>query len=145
QHIGNERRLGPTQRRYAVLPVEEPRYQLGPQPAAPSANQRDPSGLWHLRRTLTPTLRSDVCRGAPDRCRTSRFLEARTVVILLDHVDHGRNLIALESRVAELTHAPFERVRLLRNERSDLGCDHFAGDRIRYAAHGDVLDVVDLQ
>jgi hypothetical protein len=30
QHIGDESCLRPTQRRYAVLPVEESRYQLGP-------------------------------------------------------------------------------------------------------------------
>ena len=67
------------------------------------------------------------------------------MVLLDDHVDHGRNLVALESCVAELADAQFERLGFLRNERGDLGCDELTGDRVRHAAHRDVLDVVDLQ
>jgi hypothetical protein len=36
------------------------------------------------------------------------------VVILYDHVDNGRNLVALESGVTELADAPFECVEFLR-------------------------------
>src|SRR5262249_57530634 len=100
--------------------VEKPRHQLGCQAGTSPANQRDLSGLWHGRRVLTLYLRSDVgAGGMPKRCLIARFLETRTVMILEDHVDDGGYFVALESRVAKLTHSPFERVGILRPERGD--------------------------
>src|SRR5262249_2234982 len=146
QHVGDESCLRPAQRRYPVLPVEKPRHQFGSQAATPPADQRDLSGLWHCRRVLTLLLRSDVCaRGMSNRCLTARFLETRTVMLLQDHLDDGGYFVALESRAAKLAHSPFERIAILRPERSDFGCDDLAGDRIRLAAHRDVFDVVDLE
>ena len=72
-------------------------------------------------------------------------LETRTVMILHGHIDDGAHLVALKSRVAELSDSPFERVRILRHERGDFCCNDLAGDRIRLAVHGDVFDVVELE
>src|SRR5260370_12755963 len=67
------------------------------------------------------------------------------VMMREEELDGGGYFVAIESGVAKLTHAPFERVGILRPEWGDFGCNDLAGDRIRLAAHRDVFDVVDLQ
>src|SRR5262245_29466090 len=83
--------------------------------------------------------------AGPNWSLIARFLETLTVMILRDHIDDGRHLVALELLAAELAHTPFERIGIFRHQRRDLSCDDLAGDRIRLAAHGDVFDVVELE
>src|SRR3954469_6059195 len=147
QHVGDEGRLGPAQGRYPIPPVEKSRHEFGSQAATTPTNQGDLSGLWHGRPVLTLTnLLSGVGAGTMlNGCLVARFLEARTVVILYDHVDDGGNFVALKSRTAELADAQLEGVRILGRERCDPGGNDLAGNRIWMSAHRDVFDVVELE
>src|SRR5262249_27780795 len=91
-------------------------------------------------------LRSGICAVlTASSCLIARFLETSSVVILDDYIDDCGHLVALESRLAELADAPFEGVGIFWHQRGDLGRNDFAGDRVGLAAHGDVLDVVELE